>query len=147
MFGLFESGYEYLYWGHIVMWFVAFLFLWFGIAKKWEPLLLVPIGFGILIANLPLGEMGVSAGAVEGGRGILQKLFSYTIAWEIVPCFIFFCIGAMTDFKPLIARPISLLLGAGAQFGVYIAFFISLLLGNGWLNIAPFGLREASAIV
>lgn len=150
MFGIFPSGYEHLYWGNIVMWGIAFLFMWFGISKKWEPLLLVPIGFGILVANLPLGELTASVleayQPAAAHAGVLQRLFSYTMMWEIVPCLIFFCIGAMTDFRPLIANPLSLILGAGAQFGVYTAFFVSLILGKGWLNLVPFGISEACSI-
>ncbi|MHC1585463.1 MAG: sodium ion-translocating decarboxylase subunit beta, partial [Candidatus Syntropharchaeia archaeon] len=145
MLPFFESGYEVIGWGELVMIGVGLFFIYLGIAKKFEPLLLVGIGFGILLANLPLGDMW-SAAVPPFGEGILQKIFSFGIAWELIPCLIFLGLGAMTDFSPMIANPKTLILGAGAQFGVYLAFFIALLLGEGWLNIVPFGIKEACSI-
>jgi sodium ion-translocating decarboxylase beta subunit len=147
MFGLFESGFASLTWGNGVMLAVGALFLYLGIVKKMEPLLLVPIGFGILLINLPLGglmESIVNGRVVEayavGGEpaGLLSRIFYYGLVWEIVPCLIFLGLGAMTDFGPVIANPKTLILGAGAQFGVYAAFFLSLALG--------FNINEAASI-
>ncbi|MFH1002960.1 MAG: sodium ion-translocating decarboxylase subunit beta [Chloroflexota bacterium] len=121
--------------------------LYLGIAKKMEPLLLVPIGFSVILVNLPLGGLmeSVTGGQVTDSYaigsspiGLLSRVFHYGIAWEIIPVFIFLGLGAMTDFGPLITNPKTLLLGAGAQFGVYFAFFVALLLG--------FSLPEAASI-
>ena len=133
MFGLFETGFSGLTWGSVVMIIIGAVLLYLGIAKKMEPLLLVPIGFGVILVNLPFGglmETIVNGQVVEaytiGGTpaGIMSRVFYYGLAWEIVPVFIFLGLGALTDFGPLIANPKTLLLGAGAQFGVYFAFFI-----------------------
>ncbi len=106
---------------------VSCVLLYLAIVKKFEPLLLLPIAFGMFCANLPLaGLMNAPQKDVLGG------LFYYLyqgVHFEIFPPLIFLGVGAMTDFGPLIARPSSLLLGAGAQFGVYFAFIVALLLG------------------
>ena len=147
MFGLFETGFASFTWGNGVMLAIGAVLLYLGIAKKMEPLLLVPIGFGVVLINLPLGglmESIVEGRVVEayavGGEpaGLLSRVFRYGLVWEIIPCFIFLGLGAMTDFGPVIANPKTLILGAGAQFGVYFAFFISLALG--------FSINEAASI-
>ncbi len=144
---LFETGFAGLSWGSVVMFIIGGVLLYLGIAKKMEPLLLVPIGFGIILVNLPFGglmETIVNGNVVEsyqvGGEpaGVLSRIFAYGLAWELVPVFIFLGLGAMTDFGPIIANPKTLLLGAGAQFGVYFAFFIALLLG--------FSINESASI-
>ncbi|HUX47915.1 MAG TPA: sodium ion-translocating decarboxylase subunit beta [Dehalococcoidia bacterium] len=147
MFGI-EMGFAFLTWRHLIMLVVGGVLIYLGIAKKWEPLLLVPIGFGIVLVNIPLGYgvMGFQMpdGTVmdylppiwpelieQGGRpiGFLSHIFQYGFGWGLIPLFMFIGIGAMTDFGPLIARPIYFLLGAAAQFGVYAAFFMALGLG------------------
>jgi carboxybiotin decarboxylase len=121
--GIFETGFSGIYWGHILMWAIALLFIYLGIFKDYEPLLLVPIGFGMLLVNMPLG------GVFDEPGGVLYRVFNVLVATEIIPVFIFLGLGAMTDFGPLIANPKTLLLGAAAQFGVYVAFFVAILLG------------------
>jgi len=147
MLGFFETGIGSLTWGSIVMLIIGGVLLYLGIAKKMEPLLLVPIGFGVILVNLPLGGLMacivhgevVEAYAIGGEpAGLISRIFRYGLAWEIIPCLIFLGLGAMTDFGPLIANPKTLILGAGAQFGVYFAFFIALLLG--------FSIQEACSI-
>jgi sodium ion-translocating decarboxylase beta subunit len=147
MFGLFETGFASFTWGNGVMLAIGGVLLYLGIVKKMEPLLLVPIGFGVLLINLPLGglmETIVQGKVVEayalGGEpaGLLSRIFYYGLVWEIVPCLIFLGLGAMTDFGPVIANPKTLILGAGAQFGVYAALFIALAVG--------FNLNEAASI-
>lgn len=211
MFGLMESGFQHLYWGNVVMIVIALVFIYLGIGKKMEPLLLIPIGFGMLLVNLPLGglmdydlnikalvsgnviqiqvnegdkfkegdillqldsgdvsapiygkvdKIRVSPGQhVDAGdvvastittaqtdqsklptrpEGLLARVFKYGIMWHIIPPLIFLCLGALTDFGPMIANPKTLFLGAAAQFGVYFAFFGALLCG--------FTMREASSI-
>jgi len=122
-----ESGFAALSWREVVMLIVACVLLYLAIEKKFEPLLLLPIAFGMLLANLP--EAGLMYDAtVDGGAwyqsGIIRIMYS-GVKSSLFPCLIFMCIGAMTDFGPLIANPISLLLGAAAQFGIYIAFIIA----------------------
>ncbi len=198
MFGLFETGFLFFDWRCALMLLIGGALIYLGISKKMEPLLLVPIGFGILLVNLPLGglmdyelqitntaevpgkvisievdgtsrigegdvvlqldsgevlapvygrlkEVKVSPGqAVEPGDvlavmittaqtplstepvGLLSKIFAYGIMWQVIPPLIFLCLGALTDFGPMIANPKTLLLGAAAQFGVYFAFFAAL---------------------
>lgn len=133
---LFETGFSSLYWGHLIMWLIALGFIYLGIARKMEPLLLVPIGFGMLLVNLPLGGLFEYIEGVP--EGLLAKIFTYLIAGEIVPPLIFLGLGAMTDFGPLIANPKTLLLGAAAQLGVYFVLFMALLFG--------FNISEACAI-
>ena len=109
--------------GNLVMWLIAFLFIYLAIVKNYEPLLLVPIGFGILVVNLPLTFL------MEEGQGLLWRFYHFGLEWEIIPPLIFLGLGALTDFGPMIANPKTLILGAGAQFGVYVSFFGALFLG------------------
>jgi oxaloacetate decarboxylase beta subunit len=114
-------------WRNALMIVVAFVLIYLAIYKKFEPLLLLPIAFGIFLANLPLaGLMGEGTDLVQ--PGVLHTLH-YGVKSSVFPCLMFLCVGSMTDFGPLIANPISLLLGAAAQFGIYIAFLIATKLG------------------
>jgi oxaloacetate decarboxylase beta subunit len=123
-----ESGFAALTWQSLVMIIVACILVYLAIAKKFEPLLLLPIAFGVLLANLPLtGIMAAPASDQEVG-GLLYYLY-LGVKKGIYPSLIFLGIGAMTDFGPLIARPSSMMIGAGAQFGIAIAFIIAILLG------------------
>ncbi len=117
------TGIVHLTIGNLVMWLIAFLFIYLAITKNYEPLLLVPIGFGILVVNLPLTFL------MQEGEGLLWKFYHYGLEWEVIPPLIFLGLGALTDFGPMIANPKTLILGAGAQFGVYVAFFGALILG------------------
>jgi sodium ion-translocating decarboxylase beta subunit len=112
---------------------------WLGIARKVEPVLLVPIGFGCILANIPLG--GVS----EGG-GFLAVLREAGIQTEVFPLLIFIGIGAMIDFEPFLQRPYTIFLGAAAQFGIFGTFFLAYLLGDGWLHVLDFSLQDAASI-
>ena len=156
MFGLFETGFGGLTGGSIVMILIGSVLLYLGIARKMEPLLLVPIGFGVVLVNLPFGGLmatvvqgNITEAYVIGGEpaGLISRVFRYGLVWEIIPCFIFLGLGAMTDFGPLIANPKTLILGAGAQFGVYFAFFMALLIGSVLSpEIAKIGINEACSI-
>ncbi len=155
MFGLFETGFGGLTWGSGVMLIIGGVLLYLGIAKKMEPLLLVPIGFGVILVNLPFGglmETIVDGRIVESyvingePAGVMSRIFRYGIATEIIPVFIFLGLGALTDFGPLIANPKTLILGAGAQFGVYFAFFAALLIGSTFPDVVNIGINEAAAI-
>ncbi len=124
-----DSGFAALTWQACLMLAVACVLVYLAIVKKFEPLLLLPIAFGILLANLPLaGLMNSPAeGSTEPG-GLLYYLYQ-GVKLGIYPSLIFLGIGAMTDFGPLIARPSSLFMGAGAQFGIAAAFIIAIALG------------------
>jgi len=141
MFGLYESAFGALTWGNILMFLIGALLIYLGIAKKMEPVLLVPIGFGIFLVNLPFAGMMIytpegfpaEAGSLteliraigEGKIGLLNILYTYGIESEVIPLLIFLGVGAMTDFRPTIARPISFLFGATAQLGVFVVFLIA----------------------
>lgn len=123
-----DSGFAAFTWQSGVMILVACVLIYLAIGKKFEPLLLLPIAFGVLIANLPItGIMSPPKSATEPG-GLFYYLYQ-GVQLDIYPSLIFLGIGAMTDFGPLIARPSSLFMGAGAQFGVAAAFVIAIVLG------------------
>lgn len=123
-----DSGFVALTWQSILMILISFVLIYLAIGKKFEPLLLLPIAFGVLLANLPLtGLMTEPANSKEVG-GILYYLY-LGVKKGIYPSLIFLGIGAMTDFGPLIARPSSMIIGAGSQFGIAIAFIIANLIG------------------
>lgn len=127
----------------ILMWVIAGVLLYVGIAKKKEPLLLVPISMGILFANLPLGEFIREGGGGEPA-GLLKTFQSVGMETDIFPLLIFLGVGAATDFSPMLSNPKTLLLGAGAQAGVFVALLGALLLGM--TDYFEFGLLEASSI-
>ena len=110
-----------------IMILVAGVLLYFAIVKKYEPLLLLPIAFGVLLANLPL--TGLMDGATDNAAGGLLYYLYQGVKLGIYPSLIFLGIGAMTDFGPLIARPSSLFLGAAAQVGIAVAFVVAVALG------------------
>ena len=146
-----QSGFADATWQNFVMIGVAIVFLVLAIKFKFEPLLLVPIAFGILLANLPGanimldttgGQLGAfDATAVEGTHwydsGVLRIIY-VGVKSSIFPCLIFLGVGAMTDFGPLLSNPVSLLVGAAAQLGVYCAFLLAIAFG--------FTPQEAAAI-
>jgi oxaloacetate decarboxylase beta subunit len=109
--------------GMVFMWAVSFALIYLAIARRFEPLLLLPIGFGILLANLPL------TGLMEPGEGLLWRFYHYGVQWEVIPPVIFLGLGALTDFGPMLARPSLIFLGAGAQVGVYVTFFAARFMG------------------
>lgn len=116
---------------------VGVLLLYLAISKKFEPLLLVPIGFGGILANIP----GVD---IATGNGILVQFYTMGLQTGIFPLLIFLGVGAMTDFGPLLANPKTLLLGAAAQFGIFATVIGALLLTDlGWFD---FSIRQAAAI-
>ncbi len=119
----------------VIMWAVGCLFMWLAIKKDYEPLLLLPIGFGIFIVNFPLVPL---MGWTDGHGELLRVFYHYGLEWEIIPCIIFLGLGAMTDFGPLIANPKTLIVGAGAQLGVFITFTGTVLAG--------FTLKEAASV-
>ena len=134
------SGLINLDWKNLVLLLVGTAFAIVAIAKKTEPYVLLPIGVGIILANLPLtGLTDYSAEAGQHESGILGLIFEFALfKWNILPPLIFLGLGALTDFGPIIANPKTLLLGAAAQMGVFAALWIAL--------VAGFSMKEAGAI-
>jgi len=125
------SGMTNLSLGNGIMILVSLVLVYLAIFKGFEPLLLLPIGFGAFLANLPLSN-------VVGHDGLLTQIYNVGVSTEVLPTMMFMVIGALTDFGPLLANPITFLLGAAAQFGVFAALLIAVSLG--------FSLPEAGAI-
>ena len=123
-----STAFFHLTWGNYVMILVALVFLYLAIRHGFEPLLLVPIAFGMLLVNIYPDIMADPASTSNGVGGLLH--YFYTLdEWSILPSLIFLGVGAMTDFGPLIANPKSFLLGAAAQLGIYSAYFLAIFLG------------------
>ncbi|MFT7459634.1 MAG: sodium ion-translocating decarboxylase beta subunit [Planctomycetota bacterium] len=118
--------------GMVMMWVVGLVLIYLAIAKKYEPLLLLPIGFGVLLANLPL------TGLMAVDEGLIWRTYQLGIKWEIFPPIIFLGLGALTDFGPLLVQPRLIFLGAAAQVGVYVTFFTACYIG--------FPMEEAATI-
>ncbi|MFC1324440.1 MAG: sodium ion-translocating decarboxylase subunit beta [gamma proteobacterium symbiont of Ctena orbiculata] len=132
-----STGLANLEWGQVLMMAVGCLLVYLAVVKKFEPLLLVPIGFGAILSNIPLA-------GISGPDGILGYIYTVGIETGVFPLLIFMGVGALTDFGALIAMPWTLLLGAAAQFGIFVT-----LLGALALNFVPgfeFTLADASAI-
>ena len=110
-----KSGFANLTFGNWVMFTIGGLLIFLAITKKYEPLLLIPIGFGAIVANLPLADMG------SYGHGIIALIYDSGIKTQLLPPIIFLGVGALIDFRPLLGRPITFLLGASAQFGIFVA--------------------------
>lgn len=117
-----------LTWGNYIMIAVAMVFLYLAIRKGFEPLLLIPIAFGMLLVNI-YPDIMLSPEESPNGVGGLLHYFFILDEWTILPSLIFMGVGAQTDFGPLIANPKSFLLGAAAQFGIYAAYFVAIILG------------------
>lgn len=113
-----------LSWQHFVMFALGGLLIFLAIRKNYEPLLLVPIGFGAILANLPLAEMAATSkwgGNADGHIPLMQLVYNAGIKTELLPPVIFLGVGALTDFRPMLGRPITFLLGAAAQAGIFFA--------------------------
>ena len=128
-----ESGFANLTVGNYIMFLIAFLLVYLAIKKEYEPLLLIPISFGIVLANFPLADLGAY------GDGIIGLIYESGIKTELLPPVIFLGVGVLTDFRPLLSRPITFLLGAAAQVGIFIAAL-------GAAYIFGFSPREAASI-
>lgn len=119
-----QSGFLNLGWRNLVMFFIAGLLIYLAVKKNYEPLLLIPIGFGAMLANLPAAMLSASSGYhAEPGQTIplLQLIYNMGIKTQLLPPVIFLGVGALTDFRPLLSRPITLMLGAAAQLGIFVA--------------------------
>ena len=110
-----QSGFANLTIGNWIMFVIAGILIYLAISREYEPLLLIPIGFGIILANFPLAEMG------SYGKGIMALIYDSGIKTELLPPIIFLGVGVLTDFRPLLSRPSTFLLGAAAQLGIFIA--------------------------
>ena len=130
------AGFVHLDWRSIVMIFIGLLLLWLGIKKDCEPLLLVPIGFGCLLVNIPLAD-------VMAEEGFLRVIYNMGISNELFPLLIFVGIGAMTDFGPLLSNPSTFLLGAAGQFGIFLTLALALALGFPKLDAVSIGIIGA----
>ncbi len=128
-----QSGFAHLGWANWLMFVIALTLIYLAISKRYEPLLLIPIGFGILLANLPLAEMG------SYGNGIIALIYREGIQTQLLPPLIFLGVGVLTDFRPLLKRPLTFLLGAAAQLGIFATA-----LGAAYLF--GFDYREAASI-
>ncbi|MDY3250971.1 MAG: sodium ion-translocating decarboxylase subunit beta [Candidatus Choladocola sp.] len=126
-----QTAFMNLTWGNYVMIAVACVFLYLAIKHGFEPLLLVPIAFGMLLVNIYpdiMAQPYTDANGIEHAGGLLHYFYLMD-EWSILPSLIFMGVGAMTDFGPLIANPKSFLLGAAAQLGIYVAYFLAIFLG------------------
>jgi oxaloacetate decarboxylase beta subunit len=130
------ASFAHLHWSNPVMIAVGCLFLYLGIQKDVEPLLLVPIGFGAIITNIPLAELMAE-------EGFLRVIYNMGVANELFPLLIFIGIGAMTDFGPLLENPKIFLLGAAGQFGIFITIGLALLFGFDKLDAVAIGVIGA----
>ena len=110
-----DSGFANLGWSNWIMFVIAGLLVYLAIKKQYEPLLLIPISFGMVLANFPLADMG------SYGEGIIGLIYEGGIKTELLPPLIFLGVGVLTDFRPLLSRPVTFLLGAAAQIGIFIA--------------------------
>ncbi len=131
-------------WGQVAMIAVGGLLIYLAIAKKFEPLLLVPIGFGAILSNIPVAGIAMASADPAQPAGMLYYVYEVGISSGIFPLVIFMGVGAMTDFGPLIARPSTIFLGAAAQFGIFVS-----LIGALAMNAIPgidFSLADAAAI-
>lgn len=122
-----SSGFAALSVNELIMIIVSLILIYLAIAKQFEPLLLLPIAFGMLLTNLPLADIMAQPTDLEAG-GLIYYLYK-GVKLGIFPPLIFLGVGAMTDFGPLLANPSSILMGAGAQFGIFFAFSVATLLG------------------
>ena len=139
-----STGFAQLHWQMVVMWVIIGVLIYLAVVKKFEPLLLVPISLGALLANLPIHDVILRPPAIDPltGDTIAAGLFWYIqqgVSLEIFPPLIFLGVGALTDFGPLIANPRTLLLGAAAQFGIFATFFAAS--GTGMFSV-----EQAAAI-
>ena len=130
------AGFAHLHWSNPVMIAVGCLLLYLGIKKDVEPLLLVPIGFGAILTNIPLADL-------MGDEGFLRTLYNMGIANELFPLLIFIGIGAMTDFGPLLENPKIFLLGAAGQFGIFLTIALALFFGFPKLDAVAIGIIGA----
>jgi sodium ion-translocating decarboxylase beta subunit len=130
------NGFLHLDWRSVVMILIGLVLLYLGIKKDFEPLLLVPIGFGCVLSNIPLADL-------TGEEGFLRTIYEMGVSNELFPLLIFIGIGAMTDFGPLLSNPSTFLLGAAGQFGIFLTLALALALGFPQLDAVSIGIIGA----
>jgi sodium ion-translocating decarboxylase beta subunit len=130
------AGFVNLHWSNLVMIAIGGLLLWLGIKKDCEPLLLVPIGFGAILVNIPLANL-------MGDDGFLRTIYNMGVDNELFPLLIFIGIGAMTDFGPVLENPYTFLLGAAGQFGIFLTLLLALALGFPYKEAVTIGIIGA----
>ncbi len=130
------AGFVHLHWSNPIMFVVGGVLLYLGIRKGYEPLLLVPIGFGCILVNIPLADL-------MGKEGFLRTIYDAGVMTELFPLLIFIGIGAMTDFTPLLQNPMTFMLGAAGQFGIFLTLALALLLGFPQLDAVAVGIIGA----
>ncbi|MFH0768605.1 MAG: sodium ion-translocating decarboxylase subunit beta [Chloroflexota bacterium] len=123
------QGFANLGWQDIVMIVLGSVLLYLGVGRNIEPLLLIPIGFGVIIGNLPLAGLSASYVYPEGNPGIIKIIYDSGILTELFPCLLFIGLGAMIDFGPMLANPTILIFGAAGQFGIFLTLLLALALG------------------
>ena len=132
-----STGIANLAWGQVVMIIIGFILIYLAIARKFEPLLLVPIGFGGILSNIPIAD-------IAGASGFIGQIYQMGISTSLFPLFIFIGVGALTDFGPLLANPKTALLGAAAQFGIFTTIIGAIALSG--LDFIDFSLADAASI-
>ena len=133
------TGFAALEWKMVVMWVIIGALLYLAVVKQFEPLLLVPISLGALLANLPIHDYILQEPTAEAAGGLFYYI-QMGVQLEIFPPLIFLGVGALTDFGPLIANPRTLLLGAAAQFGIFATFFAAVAMGFADYEAAAIGI-------
>lgn len=134
-------GFLGLGWKHIVMWFIGAILIWLAVEHDYEPALLLPIGFGAVLANIPHSS---AVSQTAGEEGFLYVLYQGGIANELFPVLIFIAIGAMCDFAPLIRRPVVMLFAAAAQFGIFATAVMATVVGFSFEHAASIGIIGAA---
>ncbi len=138
-------GFTSVTWQNLVMYLVGLALIWLAIKKEYEPMLLLPIGFGAILVNLPLSIAGIPAvGASVTEPGFLSVLFEMGIRTELFPLLIFVAVGAMIDFGPLFKNPFMIFFGAAAQFGIFATMIAATLLGFDLKAAASIGIIGAA---
>ncbi len=140
------SGFFAITWKQVVMYVIGILLIWLAIKKEYEPSLLLPMGFGAILVNLPAtGVLNQYIAGVGETQGIIEWLFHVGIeASEALPIILFIGIGAMIDFGPLLSNPVMFLFGAAAQFGIFVAICVAALLGFDLKDAASIGIIGAA---
>lgn len=130
------AGFAALHWSNLLMMLIGAILLYLGIKKDFEPLLLVPIGFGCIIVNIPLADLMEK-------EGFLRIIYDMGIITELFPLLIFVGIGAMTDFRPVLENPYTFLLGAAGQFGIFLTLLLALAFGFPYKDAVTIGIIGA----
>jgi sodium ion-translocating decarboxylase beta subunit len=130
------AGFAHLHWSNLVMMVIGAVLLWLGIKKDCEPLLLVPIGFGAILVNIPLADLMEK-------EGFLRTIYDMGVITELFPLLIFVGIGAMTDFGPVLENPYTFLLGAAGQFGIFLTLLLALAIGFPYKDAVTIGIIGA----